>query len=130
MILSIQVKYNAERMSIMSSINAKSYAKVVENGVQAVKEVEELRRTGYTDDQIFVLAHDGDRTDRIADAAAASEVGLKEEGVMNSVANLFRSRGDELRAKITSLGFSDNEADFYEKELDLGKVLVIAKQNP
>ncbi|WP_094096251.1 general stress protein [Paenibacillus physcomitrellae] len=114
----------------MSSINAKSYAKVVENGVQAVKEVEELRRTGYTDDQIFVLAHDGDRTDRIADAAAASEVGLKEEGVMNSVANLFRSRGDELRAKITSLGFSDNEADFYEKELDLGKVLVIAKQNP
>ncbi|ANS75828.1 general stress protein [Paenibacillus yonginensis] len=114
----------------MSSINAKSYAKVVQNGVQAVQEVEELRRTGYSDNQIFVLAHDEDRTDRIADTAAASEIGVKEEGMMNSVANLFRSRGDELRAKITSLGFTEDEADFYEKELDMGKVLVIAKQNP
>nr|WP_138494903.1 general stress protein [Paenibacillus pinistramenti] len=108
--------------------NTQAYAKVVPNGVQAVQEVEELRRTGYSDDQIFVLAHEESRTDRIAETAAASEIGMKEEGMMDTVANLFRSRGDELRAKITSLGFTDHEADFYEKELDLGKVLVIAKQ--
>lgn len=112
----------------MSSINAKSYAKVVENGVQAVQEVEELRRSGYAEDQIFVIAHDEDRTDRIVGASDASEVGMKQEGLMNTVANLFRSRGDELRAKIVSLGFTQSEAEFYEKELDLGKVLVIAKQ--
>lgn len=31
---------------------------------------------------------------------------------------------------MTSLGFSSAEAAFYEKELDKGKVLVIAKRNP
>ncbi|KHF33659.1 General stress protein 17M [Paenibacillus sp. P1XP2] len=78
-------------------------------------------------DNIFVLAHDGDRTERIADAANANEIGIKEEGMFDALANLFRLRGDELRAKITSLGFTEAEAQFYEKELDLGKVLVIAK---
>lgn len=111
-----------------SSTNAKSYAKIVENGVQAVQEVKQLRNTGFVYNDIFVLAHDGDRTNRIADTADASEVGIKEEGMFDALANMFRSRGDELRAKITSLGFTEAEADFYEKELDLGKVLVIAKK--
>lgn len=112
----------------MSSTQLNSYAKVVENGVKAVQEVKQLQSSGYGYDNIFVLAHDGDRTDRIADTANANEIGIKEEGVFDSLANLFRSRGDELRAKITSLGFTDAEADFYEKELDLGKVLIIAKK--
>lgn len=111
----------------MSSIHARPYAKVVQNGVQAVAEAEELRRSGYGTEHIFVLAHDPDHTDRIAGAAGAEEIGLKEEGLLNAAANLFRSRGDELRSKIVSLGFTQSEADFYEKELDLGKVLVIAK---
>ncbi|MEH7170369.1 general stress protein, partial [Priestia megaterium] len=33
---------------------------------------------------------------------------------------------DELRSKIHSLGLSDAEAQQYEKELDQGRVLVIA----
>ncbi|AJS60145.1 general stress protein [Paenibacillus sp. IHBB 10380] len=113
----------------MDSTNLQSYAKVVENGVQAVQEVKQLQTAGYIYENIYVLAHDKDRTDRIADTANADEIGIKEEGVFDSIANLFRSRGDELRAKITSLGFTDAEADFYEKELDLGKVLVIAKRS-
>lgn len=112
----------------MNQTNHKSYAKVVDNGVQAVEAVNELRNTGYRYEDVFVLAHDQDRTDRIADTVDAKEIGIKEEGVFDSLANLFRSRGDELRAKITSLGFTDTEADFYEKELDQGKVLVIAKK--
>ncbi len=111
-----------------SSTNAKSYAKVVENGVQAVEEVNQLRSSGYVYEDIFVLAHDGDRSERIAETADADQIGMKEEGMFDALANLFRSRGDELRAKITSLGFTEAEAQFYEKELDLGKVLVIAKK--
>ncbi|MBP2002457.1 hypothetical protein J2Z69_003530 [Paenibacillus shirakamiensis] len=107
----------------------KSYAKVVENGVHAVETVKELSATGYDKDHIFVLAHDQDRTERIVDTANAQEIGMKEEGMFDSIANLFRSRGDELRSKIVSLGFTESEADFYEKELDLGKVLVIAKRS-
>lgn len=112
----------------MSTIDNKSYAKVVQNGVQAVETVQELHSTGYASDDIFVIAHDQDRSDRIAEVADAKEVGIKEEGVFTSIANLFRSRGDELRAKIASLGFTETEAAYYEKELDQGKVLVIARR--
>ncbi|OAB36936.1 general stress protein [Paenibacillus macquariensis subsp. defensor] len=112
----------------MDSTQLNSYAKVVDNGVKAVDEVKQLHSSGYVYDNIFVLAHDEERTDRIANVANANEIGIKEEGVFDSLANLFRSRGDELRAEITSLGFTDAEADFYEKELDLGKVLIIAKR--
>ncbi|GAA0137348.1 general stress protein [Paenibacillus sp. YSY-4.3] len=111
----------------MSMTDKKSYAKVVQNGVHAVEAVNELRSAGYTKDNIFVLAHEQDRTERIADTSDANEIGIKEEGIFDAIANLFRSRGDELRAKIESLGFTKSEAAFYEKELDLGKVLVIAR---
>lgn len=110
----------------MSSIHANAYAKIVSGGVEAAKTVDELRSAGYPSDDIYVLAHERDRTDQIADLTAAQEIGIKEEGILTSIANLFRSRGDELRAKIVSLGFTEAEAAFYEKELDLGKVLVIA----
>lgn len=112
----------------MKTTNSKVYAKLVENGIQAVETVKELRDADYLAENIFVLAHSEDRTDRIADKADAKEIGLKEEGVFDSIANLFRSRGDELRAKIVSVGFTEAEADYYEKELDKGKVLVIAQR--
>ncbi len=114
----------------MSLIGAQSYAKLLENGVQAIEEVNRLRSSGYTKDNIYVISHDQDRETRIVDAADINEVGLSEEGLFGAIANLFRSRGDALRFKITALGFSSAEATFYEKELDLGKVLVIAKKNP
>lgn len=112
----------------MDSIGAQSYAKVMENGVQAIEEVNRLRENGYTKEEIYVVSHDQDRESRIAEAADTNEVSMKEEGLFGSIANLFRSRGDELRAHIASLGFSEAEADFYEKELDLGKVLVVARK--
>ncbi|MDQ0091272.1 hypothetical protein J2T12_004709 [Paenibacillus anaericanus] len=111
-------------------MNSKSYVKVVQNGLQAVEAVGELRASGYLTEQIFVLAHNQDQTERIAETANADEIGIKEEGIFDAIANLFRSRGDELRAKIVSLGFTEMEAAFYEKELDHGKVLVIARQLP
>ena len=110
----------------MRSTDAKPYGKIVENGTQAVEVVHELQSTGYGFDDIFVLAHQKERTDQIAHTAGTGEIGIKEEGVFDSLANLFRSRGDELRSKMTSLGFTQEEADFYEEELDKGKVLVIA----
>ncbi|NUU61186.1 general stress protein [Paenibacillus agri] len=112
----------------MDSIGTGSYAKVVENGVQAIEEVNQLRSSGYSKEDIYVISHDQEREERIADIADSNEVGLSEEGLFGTMANLFRSRGDELRSKITSLGFNDAEADFYEKELDRGKVLVIARR--
>ncbi len=53
-------------------------------------------------------------------------MGVSEQGAFDLMANVFRSRGDELRSKIHSLGLSDVEAQQYERELDQGRVLVIA----
>lgn len=113
----------------METTNKQAYAKVVENGTLAVKEIQHLSTSGYLADHIYVLAHDSDRTDKIAEITDAKEIGIKEEGVFDSLANLFRSRGDELRAKIVSLGFTEEEAAFYEQQLDQGKVLVVAKKD-
>lgn len=120
----------------MSSIGAQSYAKfqayakLLDNGIQAIEEVNRLRSSGYTKNEIYVISHDQDREGRIVEAADTNEVSLHEEGLFGAIANLFRSRGDALRFKITALGFSAAEAGFYQKELNMGKVLVIAKRNP
>ena len=42
--------------------------------------------------------------------------------------NVFRSRGDELRSKMVSLGLTENEAAHMEEELDKGKVVIVAHQ--
>jgi len=112
----------------MGSIGAQVFAKLLQNSVQAIEEVNRLHNSGYSRENIYVISHDEARQGRIVDVAESNEVGLKEEGLFGTLANMFRSRGDALRSKITSLGFSEAEADFYERELDSGKVLVIAKK--
>lgn len=105
----------------------RAYAKLVNNGLEAVDVVNDLHRQGYSEKEIYVLAHERDRTDRLADATDANRIGMPEEGVFDTIANLFRTRGDALRSKIESMGFDNVEAELYEAELDNGKVLVIAK---
>jgi len=101
---------------------------VVESGVGALSAVRELNVRGFNQDDIFVLAHEEDREDSLSEWTNANKIGVTEEGVFNALANLFRSRGDELRAKLESVGLTEREAEHYEQELDRGKVLVIAKQ--
>ncbi|PLS07985.1 general stress protein [Neobacillus cucumis] len=103
--------------------------RVVENGVQAKKEIEQLIMQGYTKDEIYLLAHDKDRSNDLTDSLDISDIGMSEQGVMDSLANVFRTRGDELRSKMESLGLSSNDAERYEKELDLGKVVVVASKS-
>jgi hypothetical protein len=105
----------------------KAYAKLVNNGLEAVDVVKDLHRQGYTEKEIYVLAHGKDRTERLADTADTNTVGVTEEGMFDAIANLFRNRGDELRHKIESMGFDKHEASMYESELDRGKVLVMAR---
>lgn len=56
-----------------------------------------------------------------------NDIGVAEQGIVNSIANVFRSRGDELRSKMESLGLSNLEAQRFEEELDRGRIVVIAK---
>lgn len=101
---------------------------VVENSVKAKEKIEQLSLQGFTRDEIYVVAHEKDQTEKISDKLDVNEVGVKEEGVFDKVANVFRSRGDELRSQFQNLGLSESEADRYEEELDKGHIVVVAKR--
>ena len=100
--------------------------KIVENGVEAKQEIDQFFREGYTKDEIYLLAHDHNRTEHLTDAMDINEVGVGEQGIFAAVANVFRSRGDELRSKLESLGLSAAAAEHCEEEMDQGKVVVVA----
>lgn len=102
--------------------------KVVENGLEASNLVSELQNEGYTKDEVYIFAHGKDRSKDLTDATDTGEVGVTEQGLMDKIGNVFRKRGDELRSKIQSLGPTDQEAEHYEKELDEGRVVVIASK--
>ena len=102
--------------------------KVVENGVEAKKEIEQFIMQGFDKDEIYLLAHDKHRSKDLSDSLDINDIGIEEQGVFDSFANVFRSRGDELRSKFESLGLSNAEAERYEEELDHGKCVVVAVQ--
>ncbi|MEK3883392.1 general stress protein [Paenibacillus sp. PL2-23] len=88
--------------------------------------VNEFRSEGYAEDHIFVLTHDKTRTKRLAERTDAEEIGVGDQGLGTTIANWFRSTGDELRAKMRSLGVAENEAERLEAEMDRDVIVVIA----
>ncbi|NHN29748.1 general stress protein [Paenibacillus agricola] len=100
--------------------------RLVTHEEQAISEIRAFQQEGYTLEEIYVIAHDNDTTEGFSKLMSTKTVGIYEEGITNAFANLFRSRGDQLRVKLQSLGLSKDEADFYEKELDKGKIMVMA----
>ncbi|MDO3412783.1 general stress protein [Saccharibacillus sp. CPCC 101409] len=110
----------------MDASQTKAYAKVVENGVQAVETIRELRMTGYTGDQLFVLAYDEEQTGRTAEAAGAQPILSEHEQSELTGTRWLRPTPDELRRRIEGMGFSEAESGYYEQQLEQGKVLVVA----
>ncbi|MTD31429.1 general stress protein [Planomicrobium sp. YIM 101495] len=102
---------------------------VVENALQAKTEIEKLHTQGFTEDHIYVFAHDPKRTKDIGDALGTESVGIKEQGFLDSLKNMTSSRGDELRAKMAAAGLSDQEAEEYEEILDQGRLVIIANKD-
>lgn len=98
----------------------------VDSHAEVQMQVARFRRDGYPDDQIFVLTYDKSRTKRIAEKTDAEQIGISEEGLGTAIANLFRSAGDELQAKMKSLGISDGEAIRLEQEMENDRIVVIA----
>lgn len=101
--------------------------------VSTVSDIEEAKiqlaawmDEGYPQTSIYVLTHDEDRTDRVIEETNAEKIGLIEEGLGSSIANLFRSHGDELRNKMKSLGVSNVDAEWLETELDRDMIVMIA----
>ena len=102
---------------------------VVENGLEATNKTTEFENEGFSKDNIYIFSHDKNRSKDLTDATETGSVGMEEQGVVDSVGNLLRERGDELRSKMQALGLSEMEAVQYEKVLDEGRVVVIATDN-
>lgn len=102
--------------------------KICENGVEATKIIESLTAEGYDHDDIYLFAHGEERSKDLTDATDTGTVGMGEQGMVNSVKNVFRKRGDELRAKFEAVGLSKEEAEKYEKVLDGGELVIVANK--
>jgi Tat protein secretion system quality control protein TatD with DNase activity len=101
--------------------------KEFQNDEQVVGAVQELKTRGVHENDIYVITHDDDRTKRVADNADANTVGVGDVGLDTYVKNVFRSKGDELRAQFEDLGFTPGEAEQLEEKLDHGKVILVVK---
>ncbi|WP_085507786.1 general stress protein [Thalassobacillus devorans] len=106
----------------------KPFIREYQNDEKVVEDVKKLKDKGIDSDNVYILTHDDDRTDRLASNANANKIGFSEQDLKNYVTNLFSKKGDELRTKLSEMGFSDSEADSYEEEMDEGKVLLIVTE--
>ena len=98
---------------------------VVENSVQAKEKVEQLASEGFSKEQIYLFSHNKEFSKDLTDATDTGSIGITEQGFFESVGNLFKKRGDELRSKFEALGLSEMEADQYEKDLDDHKIVIV-----
>jgi hypothetical protein len=103
--------------------------KVCENGLQAKEIINQLTAEGYDREDIYVFAHGEEREKDLADALETGEVGMQEQGLVDSVKNIFRKRGDELRSEFEAVGLSKAEAEKYEKVLDNGEIVLVATKH-
>ena len=92
---------------------------------ELMKEVKNLAAQGVDKENLYVMSHDSDRDKRVADSVDAGTIGIKEEGLDTFVKNIFRKKGDELRAQFEELGFDQTEAKVLESKLDEGKILLL-----
>lgn len=94
--------------------------------VELKEEVKRLSQEGVSQNHLYVMSHDDDRTDRVTDNIPAVDAG---EELSTANGNVFNKKGDELRAQLKELGFSKEEASEYEEKLDHGTILLIDTSN-
>ncbi|MCA0981510.1 general stress protein [Exiguobacterium aestuarii] len=100
------------------------------NDEEVVTAVQSMKSNGVDESNIYVITHDDDRSKRVADNADANTVSASDIGLGTAAKNVFRKKGDELRAEFQELGFTKEESERLEEKLDQGKVLVVVKDAP
>lgn len=101
-------------------------AKTVRSHTEAASLATAFLQDGFSREEIYVFAYDKNESKQLTDATNSGKVGLKEQGLSGTIGNVFKKRGDELRAKLHSLGLSESEASEYEEQLDRGLIVVVA----
>ncbi|TYS32989.1 general stress protein [Bacillus pumilus] len=96
----------------------------VENSKEAKQAIEQIHSTK---DDVFVFAYDPERSDTITEHTDAKSMTAVYQGILDQLANVIRTRDDELMAKIMSIGADQALALTLLDELKKGK-LVICKR--
>ncbi len=99
----------------------KPAVKEFQDDTALMDEVKRQAAAGISKDDLYVIAHDDDRTDRVAGNVNANEP----DDLIKLVGTRYDKKGDELRAILEEFGFSSNESDDLEEKLDHGKVLLL-----
>lgn len=107
----------------------KPYVEEYHNEENLKQAVDLLKTKGVQADDLYVLTHDDDRTERISEKVDTNLIGTEDKGLTETLENLFVKKGDELRKQLQEMGFSEAESEMYEAKLDQGKALLIVK-NP
>ncbi|MGG5179976.1 general stress protein [Bacillus sp. MM09(2025)] len=96
----------------------------VENSKEANQTIEQIRSEK---DDIFVFAYDPERSDTVTEHTNAKSMTAVDQGILDQMANVIRTRDDELMAKLMSVGADQELALSLLDELKKGK-LVICKR--
>lgn len=100
------------------------------NDEQLQTDIRKLMNNGFYKKDIYVLAHDDDRTKRIAESAGGvNTIGFEEMKIGEAIGTLFEKKGDELRTKLQEISFSESQSEVLEADLDKGKVFLIVLTN-
>src|SRR5699024_818986 len=104
--------------------------KVIEfdDDTKLMEDVKNLAAQVVSKDILYFISHYYDCDKKVVVSVDASTVGIGEEGLDTYVKNIFRQKGDELRAQFEELGFDPTEAEVLEGKLDEGKILLLHKE--
>ncbi|MED4279244.1 general stress protein [Priestia megaterium] len=100
--------------------------RVVKDGYEVKEAIEQFLSLGFSKDNIYLLAHEKDRTEELTNVLNINDVGISEPMDNNPMANSLHFYKDELHSKFYSLGLSAEEVEQYVKELNWGRILVFA----
>ncbi|MEH7726450.1 general stress protein [Bacillus altitudinis] len=96
----------------------------VENSKEAKQTIEQMLSAK---DDVFVFAYDPERSDTVTEYTEAKSMTAVDQGILDQIANVIRTRDDELMAKMMSTGADQELALTLLEELKKGK-LVICKR--
>ncbi|AZL13979.1 general stress protein [Brevibacterium aurantiacum] len=95
--------------------------KEFQDDTELMAEVTRQASNGISKNNLYVLSHDDDRTDRVADEVNANEP----DDLSELVGTRYDKKGDELRAIFEEFDFTPSESNDLEEKLDHGKILLL-----
>jgi hypothetical protein len=102
-----------------------SYSIVVADRESDVKiAVLQFLEDGFRPFQIPVLAFDNDKNKDLFTQQCVSRIGMATQTMNQTQSDLFRSKGSDLRKKMSSFGWSETAVNYYENEIASGRIIV------